>query len=309
MKKIYLIAAALFFGVNANAQLSDDFESYPVGGYFGGHWTNWDGTSNNSNLIISEAQAHSGTKSGYIGTSPEQDAILDLGFKFDGVWTYSMYVYVEFGSSAYFNFQQNLNNLGDDNNWAHEFYLGVDPVNSIPSYGTGFVTSQGIAYPFNYNEEEWFKVTFVVDLDEGMTTMYLNDEKVILDPANDGSVPYGGDLYQLGGADFYSYSEVATNSYYIDDVVFEEGNTMAVKEMAAVNEVSVYPTVSKDFVNIDSKAMIQAVSVYNTAGQQMMKIAPNKSTAQIDVSSLPAGVYLLRIQSDKQVLTKKILVK
>lgn len=68
---------------NAQVTINDNFESYPVGSYFGGHWSNWSGTTGAENLIVTNAQASSGTKSGAINTNG-QDVILKVPTAFEG---------------------------------------------------------------------------------------------------------------------------------------------------------------------------------------------------------------------------------
>ncbi|MGB3453956.1 MAG: T9SS type A sorting domain-containing protein [Moheibacter sp.] len=309
MKKIYFLAA-IAFGVTVNAQLSDGFESYPLGPYYGGAWTNWsmapgDGSEN---IIITDEQASEGTQSGFIGNNEIQDAIWDVGMKTGGTWTFSLDFYIDFGSSGYFNAQHDLGALGSTGNWAYQSYIGIDPTVSgtPPNPGTFYFASGGTAYSFPYMEEEWINFGVEQDMVNNIVKLFLDG--VQLDFGTD--IPFGDDpAFQgkVNGYDFYSASPV--NFMFIDNLKFYEGQfTMGVNDVD-VTEISVYPTVTKDVVNIAAKTNIDNVAVYSTSGQQVLRLNPNSTNAQFNVSALPAGVYMVKIQSGKQVLTKKIIVK
>ncbi len=309
MKKIYLLAAAMVFGFTANAQLSDGFESYPLGTYYGGSWTNWsmapgDGSEN---IIVTDEQASEGTQSGFIGNNEIQDPIWDVGMTVGGTWTFSLDFYIDFGGSGYFNAQHDLGALGSEGNWAYEAYIGIDPTVSgfPPNPGTFAFAAGGTAYTFPYMEEEWINFAVEQDMVNNIVKIYMNGDN--LDFGVD--LPFGDNpTYQgkVNGYDFYSASPV--NFMFIDNLKFYEGGFMGVQDLT-VSEISVYPTVSKDMVNIAAKTNIDNVAVYNTSGQQVLKLSPNSTNAQFNVSALPAGVYMVKIQSGKQVLTKKIVVK
>ncbi len=75
------------------------------------------------------------------------------------------------------------------------------------------------------------------------------------------------------------------------------------------SSLTYYPNPVKDILNISSKKSIQNVSVYNMAGQQVsnnLEVSGN----QVNVSSLPSGVYVFRVKLEgNQVETFKIVKK
>lgn len=56
-------------------------------------------------------------------------------------------------------------------------------------------------------------------------------------------------------------------------------------------KVSIYPNPTKDFVNINTSSKVSKVTVFGTDGKQLLE----DSTSKINVSKLPAGVYLMKI--------------
>jgi|SRR5690554_6951768 hypothetical protein len=308
MKKFYLLAGALIFGLTANAQMTEGFEDYPVGPYFGGHWTNWSMADGPENIIVTDERASEGTQSGFVGNDEVQDAILDVGMHTGGMWTYSMDFYIDFGSSGYFNAQHDLSALGSSGNWAYEGYIGIDPTVAgyPPNPGTFYFAAGGTAYSFPYMEEEWINFAVEQDLDMNIVRLFMDGTEITFGV----DIPFGSDpAFQgkVNGYDYFSASPV--NFMWIDNIKFYEGEfNMGVNDIDVTN-ISVYPTVAKDLVNISSKSNINNITVFNTSGQQVLRLNPNSVDAQINVSALPAGVYMVKIQSGKQVQTKKIVVK
>ena len=302
MKKVYFLALALLGLGSLNAQFSDDFESYPTGPYFGGHWSNWSGVSSNSeNIIVSTDFAASGTKSGYIGGNGVQDAILKLGNKFVGQWTFTQKMYIPFGTSAYFNFQEDENVT--DGIWGIEHYFSYI-ANAFPDNIAFMVATdendQAVYLAgFDFPYDTWFTMKFEFDLNEGTVNAYLDNELL-----------YSGNAYlesfQLGGVDYFSADP--SNSLYIDDINFVEGFTAGVQDLNDA-AIAVYPTVVNGSFNVSAKSNISEIAVFNTAGQQVLKLNPNGTTAQVNASSLPAGVYVVKTVAGKEVKTTKVVVK
>lgn len=308
MKKIYILGLALF-GLSLNAQLTEGFENYPTGPYFGGHWTNWSGTSNAENLLIVDDQASEGTKSGYIGSDLVQDPVLNVGMKTSGVWTYSMDIYIDFGSSGYYNAQHDLASLGTEGNWAYQAYIGIDPTQTgtPPAPGMFYLATAGTAYSFPYSEEQWFNVAIEHDIDNNLIRIYQDGELLSFGTGSD--LPFGDNpAFQGKLSGFNYYSAAATNSMYFDNIKFYQG-PLSVSDAAATASISVYPTVATDLVNVSAKSNISEVSVFNTAGQQVLKVSPKGTSAQVNVSALPAGVYVVKAVVGKEVKTTKVVVK
>ncbi len=295
--------------LNAQIIIQDDFESYPTGPYYGGHWSNWSLSSSatSENIIISENQASSGTKSGFIGDSGNQDALLVFDQMFSGVHSFQFKVYIPSGRTAYYNFQNTLANLGVTGNWGNQIHLGTTPT-TVPEVtpGTGYITGTEFYYPFTYPEDVWFTVTHVIDLDE-ITIKFIVDGVEVV--TGDGSpIPYPGDNISIEAMDFYSHT--ANNFYYVDDIVVMHGDiTMGVSDVQNASTISVYPTIVKDVFNVSAKSNISEVAVFNTNGQQVLRMTPQGTLVQVNVSTLPAGVYIVKTTTNKEVKTSKIIVK
>lgn len=304
MKKIYFLILTLSAFL-VNAQFTDDFESYPEGPYFGGQWSTWSGADNDAESVeVSTAQAQSGSKSGLIGGGGTQDAILKLGNKFTGTWTFEHSLFVPTGSSGYYNFQEDEDTAASGGIWGAEVYLGyvatAFPDNNAFLVATDELTSEAIYMAgFDIPYDAWFTMRWVYDMDEGTMTVSM-----------DGTEIYNGpsylDSFQLGGVDYYSADP--TNQLYIDDITYVEGLIMGTTDMAS-STISVYPSVVTDSFNVNAKSNISEVAVFNSLGQQVLKTGSHGTTAQVNVSALPSGVYVVKVMAGKEVKTSKIVVK
>ena len=70
--------------------------------------------------------------------------------------------------------------------------------------------------------------------------------------------------------------------------------------------INVYPNPAKDYIYIDlPEEKIKSVSLYNVLGVLLKEQKSNMTS--VDISSLPQGMYLLSIETDENVITKKFI--
>ena len=70
-----------------------------------------------------------------------------------------------------------------------------------------------------------------------------------------------------------------------------------------VAEGLVYPNPVSDIVNIEKVKNLKTIDVYNTSGQKVMQT----TYKTINLSSLSKGLYLLKINTEEGVITKKVI--
>ncbi len=111
---------------------------------------------------------------------------------------------------------------------------------------------------------------------------------------------------------FRMYADAANNGWgwAIDDLSIQ-GPITAVEELQ--NQVAVYPNpVSSEYLNIALPGGIKSSSfeMVNTLGQRMLanELDSEIQSHQIFVGNLQGGVYLVKINIDEHVVTKKIVV-
>ena len=75
-------------------------------------------------------------------------------------------------------------------------------------------------------------------------------------------------------------------------------------ENVASNNISIYPNPTSGILQIeDNEHDIQQVSIFDLSGIEVL----NTKNSTIDISHFPAGMYIVRIATSKEILTKKIV--
>ncbi len=101
-----------------------------------------------------------------------------------------------------------------------------------------------------------------------------------------------------GTIDAYSQNNPSANS--IDfSVLGIEGNLL-------LNNIKIYPNPTSDFINISSNTKIEKIKLFNILGKQVLSIS---ESSVIKVAHLQSGVYFLKIFSNAQHLTRKIIIE
>ena len=74
-----------------------------------------------------------------------------------------------------------------------------------------------------------------------------------------------------------------------------------------VNEFKFYPNPVQDKLNLRAQNTIENVSIYNILGQEVLRIAPNTNSSEIDMSALQIGVYFVKVTINGTTETKQII--
>ncbi len=72
-------------------------------------------------------------------------------------------------------------------------------------------------------------------------------------------------------------------------------------------DLLIKPNPVNDFVNIGMTVTMDEVSIYNSRGQIVRNEKVNSSSIRMDLSNLPAGVYIVKIKTTQGIITEKIL--
>lgn len=82
-------------------------------------------------------------------------------------------------------------------------------------------------------------------------------------------------------------------------------NTVSVSEVENKNGIDIYPNPANETLFIKTKTPIQSVSIVNTVGIQVKNIQTQVDA--IDISSLPAGVYIAEVQTTNGKITQRFI--
>jgi hypothetical protein len=107
--------------------------------------------------------------------------------------------------------------------------------------------------------------------------------------------------------DDVAYSITNWTSVVDPGVTFSAGGVLGLDENILSSKVSVYPNPSNGVlnVNIPSDILASNVSIFDVTGKQV-KIFKSFSKS-LDISSLSTGIYILKIDTNKGVVSKKVL--
>jgi hypothetical protein len=84
---------------------------------------------------------------------------------------------------------------------------------------------------------------------------------------------------------------------------------LGIENMSIDVHYKFYPNPSSDFITIETSAIPteSQLSISNLNGQELITRQITQPKTQLDISSLPNGVYFVRLTSDKTVATGKII--
>ena len=68
-----------------------------------------------------------------------------------------------------------------------------------------------------------------------------------------------------------------------------------------------YPNPANNVLNIEAKANIENVSIYNLLGQEIISKSVNNSTATLDISNLQVGVYVVKSSIDGKIASSRLI--
>ncbi len=121
---------------------------------------------------------------------------------------------------------------------------------------------------------------------------------------------------QCGPGTSASINAVAGQSYYIfvlntggpSDVVIDISDTLSAPENSIVG-FNFYPNPVRNVLNISADTTLDRVELYTVLGQTVLKQNIGANNAQLNVSELATGVYLMRVTSQGATSTYQIIKK
>ena len=194
-------------------------------------------------------------------------------------------------------------------------------------------TITGITPGESYTLTAWYKVTAGDDKDarvwstwkNGDTTVYhvgdVNDRSQ--DPLrgpNNGYFDNNGGIwskYELtvtapSGVDsfYYEVRSYSGSTVYWDDLSFVK-NSSASLNNNPISGFASYPNpVSNGILNISSASTsVKEVTIFNLLGKQVLSSRFSGIKKNIDVSSINAGMYILKVTEEGKMATKKLIIR
>lgn len=86
----------------------------------------------------------------------------------------------------------------------------------------------------------------------------------------------------------------------------EDCSTLSISDIEQNESVMIYPNPTSEFINIIAPNQVESIDVFNLFGKRVQHLI---NTNRIDVSLLHSGVYLVKVETNKGQLTKKVVVR
>ncbi len=91
-----------------------------------------------------------------------------------------------------------------------------------------------------------------------------------------------------------------------DPGVWIGAETAGVEDESLVT-LNMYPNPASDVLNISAQNTINTVEIYNVLGQKVISMQVENTSAEINVSNLNAGIYLIKYEINNSTSTKKFV--
>lgn len=85
-----------------------------------------------------------------------------------------------------------------------------------------------------------------------------------------------------------------------------EGGHVGVEDLSR-QEIIMYPNPAKDQLHISHATPVLQVDIYNVEGERIYSEAPESEESVLNISHLPAGIYIVRMTTGEQVFTRKFV--
>jgi len=110
---------------------------------------------------------------------------------------------------------------------------------------------------------------------------------------------------------FYAFSDTSgvDNDLFIDNFQITASSlsdTAGVEDESLIT-LNMYPNPVSDMLNISSQNTINTVEIFNVLGQKVISRQVEDTSAEIDVSNLNAGIYLIKYEINNSIITKKFV--
>ena len=101
---------------------------------------------------------------------------------------------------------------------------------------------------------------------------------------------------------------IRTHAYFIqyaDNPFVSAGPALAIDESG----LTVYPNPAYDQITVSSQHMIRDIELISFTGQVMLHLKADKKALSMNTSSLPAGIYIIRVYDDMGSSSRKLMLR
>lgn len=166
------------------------------------------------------------------------------------------------------------------------------------------------------------KFAVIISFDEGETWSSLNTLQMWDNTTTPSyyDIPNSGETISL---DLSSYSGTIMLAFYgestlnysnefsdlfVDDINISQ--TVNINEYKVSENINIYPNPTTGIINFNFlNSDVEKISILDVTGKIIIEKSVNSQTDNIDISNYANGLYLIKLQTDKELFTKKIIKK
>ncbi|WP_313098555.1 T9SS type A sorting domain-containing protein [Epilithonimonas sp.] len=145
---------------------------------------------------------------------------------------------------------------------------------------------------------QWYNLRIEIDhVAEKTIKYYLNNQLVH-------TSPLGPKVVRANDLNFEFDND--GSGFIVDNIIIKDMDQMAVSDVSK-SQLNMYPNPASEFINIRTDDKIKSVKIYSATGNLVK--TENDHLSVISIASLPKGIYMVTIETDKGSDTKKIIKK
>ncbi len=142
---------------------------------------------------------------------------------------------------------------------------------------------------------DWEKFSFI-RLSESKVALFGNNERFV--SSEDGLTPMNCNRESIGGWEIFSWG------------VNQSGSRVAeIESVTKEPEVAVFPNPTANLLTIQMNTEGFEMEIIDTSGRSLLRQRVDGSTNQVNVSSLQPGLYFIKLRTEEQELTKRLVIK
>ena len=147
----------------------------------------------------------------------------------------------------------------------------------------------------NWTDNAQYKVKYLVDFNTNTLRYSLNDTEVLV-----------GTVSSVTSIDIIDFTtDNFSTGYVVDNIQIINKGTQGTDDAGKKAKLRLYPNPTADVLNVNVTEKVLAIEIYDMVGQ-LVKSSGNGSKS-INVSSLKKGIYVVKVVTDNNTHTEKMI--
>lgn len=106
---------------------------------------------------------------------------------------------------------------------------------------------------------------------------------------------------------YHNTSNYLNSELFIDRIFFKSQPAVSLPEIAKNKNIRLYPNPASELLNVEADNIIKQIAITNIEGKQLHEISVDEPKTSINISYLPPGNYLIKLEFDDMIWFKPFL--